>query len=209
MRPLPGEDIWRSVDLLRDLVNDIHRRVRSLEERQPPQRTEVARPGDDFHVGTVVCRVDNPSVVGEVIGFVELSGGLNLRVNVLNEDTKWRQMYWPAGSCRFAAPSDLQRAIGGPGPAPAPPSLTQLALDEASEAQKRFVFHAEAAGPPPTSILAASPLAPPEVENLCADAHAREEVLVALVRRAANEIRDGQARRDLLADLEALLAEDS
>ncbi|MGL4257991.1 MAG: hypothetical protein ACRCSL_16780 [Microbacterium sp.] len=160
MRPLPGEDIWRSVDLLRDLVNDIHRRVRSLEERQPPQRTEVARPGDDFHVGTVVCRVDNPSVVGEVIGFVTLSDGPNLRVKVLNEDAKWKQMYWPEGSCRFAATPD---------PTPANTSVASLS----------------------------------EVENL----RAREEVLIALVRRAANEIRDGQARRDLLADLEALLAE--
>jgi hypothetical protein len=142
--PLPGEDIWRSVDLLRDLVNDIHRRVRSLEERQPPQRTEVAR---------------------RAVG----------------------------GSGPWVPPPGY---VSGPGPAPAPPSLTQLALDEASEAQKRFVFHAQAAEPPPTSILAASPLAPPEVENLCADAHTREEVLVALVRRAAEEIRDRETDQE-------------
>lgn len=241
-------DLWREVENLRALVhdlcrfrdvvfNDLYLRVRSLEDRLPPQQTpKVVRPGDEFRVGHIVCHVKDPRAIGEVIGFASLSDGPHLRVRLLT-DAKWPQEYWPAGSCRFAVPPDPRRNSGtgvwvpppdpppdphrivggsGPwvpppgyvsGPPPAPPSLAQLALDEASEAQKRFVFHAQAAGPPPTSILAASPLAPPEVENLCADAHAREEVLVALVRRAAEEIRDRETKKNLLADLEALLSE--
>lgn len=173
---------------LRSIIDDLRGRVRSIEDRLPPTAPPASTTEDAFRVGDFVYHVnDGPHVLGEVVAFVELANGQHFRVRVLDPDAKWQQQYWPVASCRAA-----------------PPALVALA-------RKAHVRAAD-----PLRVIGGSgpwvppaPLAAPEVENLCADAHEREEVLVALVRRAAEEIRDRETKKNLLADLEALLAEDS